>query len=144
MRYRGIRRPRKMRPSITVKQKAAPRDGKCTGCSGVIHKGEQALYIRTRVKRYHLSCQPANPYATAATMGAPALPSDPMEAMLRALEALENALVVKAKKTGITPELEKHFDKYQKLKAVALRPGTPGEERVAFRMAVLEAVKAVF
>lgn len=142
---RRLRRPRKMRPSVTVKQKAAPRDGKCSACSGVIPKGEQAVYIRTRVRRYHLTCQPANPHAAVgAPMGAPALPSDPIEASLRALEALENALIVKVKKSGVTAELEKMFDTYQKLKAVALRPGTPAEGVTAMKMAVLQIVKAVF
>jgi hypothetical protein len=139
---RHLKVARKMRPNITVKVKPSPHDSKCTACVGAIPKGETATYVRTRIRRYHMTCVPTNVYVTGSAPSA--LPTDPMEAALTALIGLENAIVVKAKKIGITDELEQKFTRYQKMKVLALRPGTPGEERAAFRMAILEIVKLVF
>jgi hypothetical protein len=59
--------------------------------------------------------------------------------------ALENALVVTAKRAAvITPEMEKAFDRYNKLKAMFLRPGSDNEGQMAAKLAVVEVVKAVF
>lgn len=78
---------------------------------------------------------------------------DEQEAAFYAMEALENALVAKAKKlytlkdsvsTAKATEMERSFVKYNKIKALALRGSTAGEVGVALRMSLLELVKLVF
>jgi hypothetical protein len=61
-----------------------------------------------------------------------------------ALAKLEDALVARATESGITPEAAAAFEKYQKLKALALQPGTTHEGRTALRLATIELVKLVF
>ena len=58
--------------------------------------------------------------------------------MEQLLEALLSVRGVK-----ITPEMEKHFERYNKLKALMLHPGTPGEGRAAAKQA-LKALTTVF
>lgn len=69
---------------------------------------------------------------------------DEQEATFYAMEAMENALVAKAKKRGITQEMERSFVKYNKIKALALRGSTAGEVGVAIRMSFIELIKLVF
>lgn len=150
-RYRRYRRPRApKKPDITVKVKPAKRRGTCTGCGGKFQAGEDVAYVRHRVKRYHAhTCVPANvlnptpPVAGGAATPPPA-PQTPTDALHAALLAVETALVLRAKQEGITDSLEKQFARYAKVKAVALRPGTPGEERAAVRRALIDAVNLVF
>ena len=73
------------------------------------------------------------------------------EAKAIAMLALENAMVVVASKKPVTPEMEKAFDKYNKLKGLATHEATlnqagatPGEKSLAFRMAINEIVKIIF
>jgi hypothetical protein len=66
----------------------------------------------------------------------------PRQAALFALAVLEDALVAKAR-VGTTPDMDRAFVKYQKIKALALR-GVGGEADVALRMALLELVRLVF
>lgn len=66
------------------------------------------------------------------------------DAMLYALTSMEYALVAKATKKGITPEMEKAFARYSKIKALALGAKTQGEEQNALRAAVIDLVKLVF
>jgi hypothetical protein len=61
-----------------------------------------------------------------------------------ALDVLENALVTKARECGITSDMERAFVRYQKIKALALRPTTDGEAQTALRTAVIELVKLVY
>lgn len=69
----------------------------------------------------------------------------PEEAAFAALLGLENALVAAVRHQGkATDEQNRAFVKYQKIKELALRPGTGPEGKVALRMAVLELVKVVF
>lgn len=68
----------------------------------------------------------------------------PEEAVLHALAAMENALVITATKKGITPDMRDGFAKYQKLKALALQSNVAGEASTALRMAVIQLVKTVF
>jgi len=67
---------------------------------------------------------------------------------LVALAALEDAMVVKLRDTGVTPEARKAFERYQKLKALALGPVTSpamqNEADSALRMATVELVKLAF
>ena len=62
---------------------------------------------------------------------------------LAALVALE-ALIMEMATSCMTPEMDAAWQKYKKLKALALNPGTPGEERAALKQAVLHAVKLAF
>lgn len=78
-----------------------------------------------------------NPYVVTPQMNA-------REAAFAAMLALESALVTAAREQGApTPEQEKAFVKYNKIKELALRPGTGPEGRTALRMALLELVRVV-
>jgi len=138
---------RRKKVSFSMKTMAARKHGKCASCRGTYYAGEPTTVVRFAVKRYHPQCAPLDPVALLKGSGAASAPPPPPtyeESALGALLLLEKVMVEKAQKFGVTPELEKSFDKYQKLKAVALRPGTSGEERAALRFAVLEAVKLAF
>src|SRR5690606_8223500 len=123
--------------------KPAPRPGTCNGCGARFNKGDDITYVRTRPRRYHTAtCVPQHvgkPDAAAVPR-----PSNPIEAAHAAMLALEDALVMKAKTGGITPEIERAFEKYQKLKAMALRPGTDQEGKTALRLSMVELIKMVF
>lgn len=142
------RRTRKVRPAIVVKEKPASRDARCTACRMKIVKGEPATYVRVRTRRFHKGCTPANigapPTASGAPAGPPLMPTDPAEAAGFALLALENALGRKAQRVGITDAMDKAFQKYNKIKELALRPGTNEEGQTALRMALIEIIKATF
>jgi hypothetical protein len=144
----GSTRTRKMRPAITVKSKPAPRTAKCSGCRMKILKGEEATYVRVRTRRFHKACTPANIGAPPSAGPAPGVPQDmPKEPGLAnafALRALENALAQRVKRGNVTPEMEKAYDRYNKCKELALRPGTDAEGTTALRMALIEIVKATF
>jgi len=65
------------------------------------------------------------------------------EAALAALLALETALKVKVRETSFTPDMDRAFVKYLKIKEHVLH--TPGPEgKVALRLAVLEMIKLVY
>ena len=70
--------------------------------------------------------------------------ADPQTMTLHALVALEDALTAQAAVVGVSDELEKRFERYQKLKSLALRAGTESEARTAMRMTLIEVVKLVF
>lgn len=138
-----VRKPRQFKSTVTVKAKLARRSGTCNGCGSRFEKGEDITYVRHRIRRFHTAtCVPAN--AGAAPSATPTVPKNPIEAAHAAMLALENALVSKAKAVGITPEIEKSFDRYQKLKSMALRPGSEQEGKTALRQAIVDIVKMVF
>lgn len=144
MRRRRIRKPK---PTIRMKVRPARRDGKCTGCGGKIYKGADAAYVTHRARRYHATtCVPANVLDEQTVVaGPPRLPTNPVEAGLAALAALENALIVKAKVFGVTDEMEVQFSRYQKLKALALNEGAfDNEAKIAFRRSLITAINLVF
>ncbi len=62
----------------------------------------------------------------------------------KALVALEDAVLRAAEEKGITPEAERRWERYQKIKALALAPGCPGEAAAALRAALVEAVRLAF
>lgn len=69
------------------------------------------------------------------------------EAKLAAMLTLENTMAAKAREDARfqrDPEANRSFLKYQKIKELALRPGTGPEGDAALRMAVLELVRLVF
>jgi hypothetical protein len=103
--------------------------------------------VRTRIRRYHDDCLPANWAAVGGAAGPVVipLPTNPADAKFKAMEAMENALVVVAKTSGITPEMEKEFKRYQAFKAHALRPNNNEHESIqGFRMAMVTLVKLIF
>lgn len=68
----------------------------------------------------------------------------PEESVLFAMNALEVALVSKATRDGVTPQLEKEFAVYQKVKSRVLGAGTtPEEARTALRMSLVRLVQMV-
>lgn len=143
----GTGRTRKVRPAISVKTKPAPRVAKCSACRMKIQKGEEATYVRVRTRRFHKGCTPANigaPPTAAAPTSETKMPSGSDASAQYALLALENAMGEKAKALNYPDALDKAFQKYNKIKELALRPGTAGEGATAFRLAVIEVVKAVF
>jgi hypothetical protein len=91
---------------------------------------------------------PRGPSRTRGTRSGPAFSAPKPTAAtvtVEALAKLEDALVVVAAERGVTPQLEKQFERYQKLKAHALGRGTTGPEaQTAMRLALIEAVKLVF
>lgn len=123
-----------------------------------------------RVKYFHntLACQPLDPYVAmhvdrtgAAQQAAPApdphrshgagnaVPPPPKpptleEVNLEALVKLEAAVIFKAQRKGITPELEKAFKTFQGLKARVLRPGTEAEGEVAVKVALKRVIDLVY
>jgi len=146
MRRRRVRTPKS---DIRVKVKPAKRPGTCTGCHDRFYSGDEITYVTRRIRRYHAHCVPADVHVStpgAAPRPAPApLPSTPAEAASVAMLALENALVVRARKEGITPEMEKAFVRYQKLKALALNAGAADNEaKSALRLSFIDIVKLVF
>ena len=65
-----------------------------------------------------------------------------------ALSSLESAFILRLKETGITDDARHAFDKYKKLKALALAPTlnvfTQNEADTALRQAVITLVKFAF
>ena len=61
----------------------------------------------------------------------------------KALLALEEAVITSAC-TTMTPELSAGWDRVQKLKALALAPGTEQEGRAALKQALIAAIKLAF
>ena len=93
---------------------------------------------------------PGDPWALRPDPPPPPKPSvtiDPhiaTTADLKALDALEQALIEKASKQ-MTDELRSGFERYKKFKARALHTGTPvPEAKVALKFAIVELVKLVY
>ncbi len=107
----------------------------CSKCHKPLEIGDRVIYT-----------VPMHEYCNPGAFAALPVAQTVEQVRLNALVALEDALVTMAAQStnGVGAELEKHFDRYQKVKAIALRPGTPGEERAALRLALIEAVKLVF
>lgn len=158
-RYGGFRTPRKkkIRSPIRIKERVAKKGGRCAACRSRYEAGDEITVVNIRRRTYHRhGCVPANvgalPTAGPALANTPAsvvaalsASWSPGEAKLVAMSALENALVSVAKhSTSITPEMESAFDRYNKLKGVALRPGSENEGKMAMREAVIKLVRTVF
>lgn len=161
-RYSGPRRTKKIRSPIKVKDKVAKRGGRCAGCRGRYEVGDQVVVVRVKQRTYHsATCRPQNP-AMAVGAGPMAGPVGQLsaaelvkalsahwttgEAQMVALLALENALVVAIKRGQMqaTEAVEKAFDRYEKLKGMALRPGSDQEGKQAMKLATVDLVKLVF
>ena len=148
----GTRRPRtrKVKSPIRVRPTTAKKGGRCTGCRGRYEVGDPVTVVKMKRRVFHTgTCVPANidqlaTLMTPAATAAPTMPKTAGEAAMLALVHLENAMVMRAKSVGITPEMEKSFEKYTKLKGMALRPGSDNEGRQAMKLATVELVKLVF
>lgn len=152
--YGGLgstRRTRKVRPPIRVRPIVAKKGGRCTGCRMRYEVGDPITVVKMKRRVFHTaSCVPPNIDQVATLMGTgtqsatPVMPKTAGEAAMLALVHLENAMVLRAKSFGISPEMEKAFEKYTKLKGMALRPGSPTEGQQAMKLATIELVKLVF
>lgn len=68
---------------------------------------------------------------------------DALALTLTALVSLEAALVAHATAKGVTPEVDKQFARYQKIKGLALSNPNANEASAALRKALSEAVELV-
>lgn len=162
MRRRSVfRRPRtkKIRSAVRVKERVAKKGGRCSACRGRYETGDEITVVNIRRRTFHrLGCVPANVGQMPTGSAGPVMSNTPTavvaalstnwsvgEAKLVAMQSLENALVVVAKKAfSITPEMEAAFERYNKLKGVALRPGSENEGVMAMREAVIKLVRTIF
>lgn len=153
------KRTKKIRPLVRIKERVAKKGGRCSACRGRYEAGDRVTVAIIKRRTYHThTCVPANVAASFSMGGgAVAIANTPTavvaalsanwtvgEAKLVALQALENAMVAVAKNETVTPEMEKAFERYNKLKAVFLRPGTEHEGKQGAKFSVLEVVKAFF
>lgn len=157
-RYGAPRRTKKIRSPISVKPKVAKRGGRCNGCRGRFEVGDEVTYVKVKRRVYHThTCVPANagqmPTAGGPTLTTAAEVAKAMsvnwqvpEAQMVGLLALENALVVAIKRGAMkmNPDVEKSFDRYEKLKQMAMRPGSTQEGKQAMKLATIDLVKLVF
>lgn len=118
---------------MTVKKGKASRPDTCGSCKGPIVRGDRVVW-KTAV---HDQCYRGN------FVSIPQAPTLEFT-RLNALSALEEAIQVAAQVNGVTDEMEKSWSRYEKLKALGLRPGSTNEERNALRLALSEAVKLAF
>lgn len=116
-----------------AKKAKATRPGTCDTCKGPYQRGDRIVWKSA----VHESCHRGN---FAAIPPAPTLEYT----RLNALSALEESIQVAAQVNGVTDEMEKMWSRYEKLKSMGLRPGSSNEERQAFRLALIEAVKLAF
>lgn len=159
----GYRTPKakKIRPAVRVRERVAKKGGRCAGCRGRFEKGDNITVVIVKQKKFHTSgCVPAN-VGQQNVVGTTA-PTGPMsaagvaqglsvmwtygEAKMVGLLALENALVagIKSGAVTVTDEIDKQFDRYNKVKAMAMRPGSAQEEKQAMVLAATALVKLVF
>jgi hypothetical protein len=161
-RYGGYgRTPRagKIRSPISVKAKIAKRGGKCNGCRGRFEIGDNVTYVKIKRRVYHTaSCVPANAGSMPAAGAGPVITDAASvakafstqwtvgEAQMIGLLALENALTVAIKRGVVKMDkaTEDAFDKYEKFKSMALRPGSAQEGKQALVLAIRDLVKLVF
>lgn len=165
-RYGGYRsrtpRAKKIRPAVRVRERIAKKGGRCAGCRARFEKGDPITVVIVKQKKFHTNgCVPAN-VGQQGVVGASAAPTGPLsaagvaqslsvmwsfgEAKMVGLLALENALVagIKSGAVTVTDEIDKQFDKYNKIKAMAMRPGSVQEEKQAMVLAANTLIKLVF
>lgn len=159
--YASYKKPRakKIRPIVRVKEKVLAKPGKCSACRGRFAPGETVVIVSIKRKVYHkATCVPANAGALPTAAGGPLVNTPTAvvgalsanwsvgEAKLVAIMAMENAMVAIAKSKGaaITDEMEKAFDRFMKLKAMALRPGSDNEGDQAVKQSLITILKTFF
>ena len=126
-------------------------------------------HVPVGTKRYHPDCVPSDinkamgydplarqraayhQHTPDVTTAPPPKPKTSREADLTALDALQQALILKAKPMMMLPptdprrvELESQFKTFQGIKARMLRPGTDAEGAVATSLALQRIVKLVY
>lgn len=112
---------------------------KCRQCTRWTSPGDQVYWEQGIKGVLCLRCTPADKLPPFTPKTELAL-SNGQAPWLAVLVACERAIVDNAA-TTLTPELEAAFEKYQKLKALALAGGTAGEGRAALKQALLAAIK---
>lgn len=162
------------RAVVTQSTAILKRKTKCRACGLAMNVGETATRLRlkkaiaavgcvtcsrklTKLKTYHVACCPADinkamgydPNAHASHSAGASIPPPPKpktveDLNLEALATLEAALLARARRSGITPEMEKGFKTFQNIKARVLRPGTPGEGEAATNVALKRIIDLVF
>jgi hypothetical protein len=142
-------RTKKIRSPIKVKERIATKGGRCAGCRGRYEKGDEVTAVIVKRRTYHRStCVPAN----AGQMATPGVPGPaqppasvtPGEAKLRALMELESCLKVLSRTMVVTDELDKTWQRYNKVKGHALRPSNDQEGKQGMLLAIQALVKLVF
>lgn len=108
----------------------AKTDGICAACQKPYLKREYVDYREA----VHMECM--------GLTDVPAAPT-PEQTRLAAMDALEEAVLTQARAVGVSDEVEKKWERYQKVKEYALRPGTPAEGQVAWRRALLEMTELI-
>lgn len=154
-------RKKKIRSPIRVKERIASKGGRCAGCRARYEKGDEVTSVLIRRRVYHRkTCVPANvgvlpssgvvggPVMVTATQVAQAFSINWSlgEAKMVGLLGLENALAV-AMKTGAikyTEEIDNAFNKYNKIKGSAMRPGSDQEGKTAMMQAATRLIQLVF
>ena len=114
----------------------------CKGCRAHLSVGDTVGWQPGEKGVWCASCTPTAVKDTPARASAK---QDYAEPWIGALAALEEAIVAQAARIPARAvEMERAWSKYQKLKALALAPGTAAEGKLALRQAILEAVKLAF
>ena len=132
-------------------------DSKCKACHRWTRVGDQVAWLPGEKGVWCTDCAPdealsaSSPRQAAPAANGPAraVPKGPQLApppavlnghapYFKALVALEGAIIEAAE---LTPELEKAWARYTKLKALAMHPGVPEEGTAALRQALIDAVK---
>lgn len=126
----------------------------CSGCG----------HLPAKLKFFHAACVPGDinkamgydpnahghgttPPPSASYGGAvppPPKPKTPEQYALEALAALEQAVIARAQRQGVTKEMEAAFKQFQGIKARVLRPGTPAEGETATSIALQRIIKMVY
>jgi hypothetical protein len=147
---------------------------KCAACKSHLTVGELVVRLRLKkrfqapcstcghlppkLKYFHEACAPTdinaamgfdpNAGATVSTSGGavppPPKPVSAEDAALAALASLEHAVIIRAARKGVTPEMEKAFKTFQGIKARVLRPGTVPEGEVATHIALKRIIDLVY
>ena len=105
----------------------------CASCKQPINAGDRVRFTQAM----HLHCSQGSFNAVP--------PAPTLEfTRLKALDALEEAIQAAAHVHGVSDELEKEWERYEKLKGLGLRAGSSNEERLALRNALLGLVKMSF
>ena len=116
-----------------MKRGKATHAGTCTICNAPYAIGERIAWT----KPVHTWCLGGS-FQTMPT--APTLEIT----RLKALDALEETVKIAAQVNGVTDEMERLWRRYEKAREIALRPGAPGEERAAFRLALRTVIELAF
>jgi hypothetical protein len=115
-----------------MKKAKATKPGTCVKCKKPYLRGERIFWTQP----VHQSC------LHGAFSSIPPAPTLEMTRLV-AMAALEEAEVAAAE-NGVEDAVEKMWERYEKLKAMALQPGSKQEETQAFRMALLKLVEIAY